>query len=76
MNSGPGSTVKIFDDLASVNISRQRKYQLRKLRQGLCIICGKKAYRQTQFCLAHNHKRGIRQPGRNKQYALPRMEIA
>ncbi len=71
MNSGPGSTVKIIDDLAAADISRQRKYQLRKLRQGRCIICGRKAYRQTQFCLRHNLKRGIRKPGRNKQYAAP-----
>ena len=59
------STRKIIDDLAFLNVSRQRKYQLRKLRAGRCIICGRDAYEETLFCLDHNHKRGIQNPGRN-----------
>ncbi len=70
MNAGPGSTIRINDDLANFNLSRQRKYQIRKRRAGLCIICGKKAYRGTLLCLNHNHKRGIRAPGKYKHHAL------
>ena len=68
MNAGRGSTVQIVDDLTDMEISRQRKYQIRKMRQGLCIICGRRAYKETLFCLKHNHKRGIKDPGRNKNH--------
>jgi hypothetical protein len=56
---------KIKDDIARLDISRQRKYQLRKMRQGLCVICGQEAYQSTVLCYEHHLKRGIRQPGRN-----------
>lgn len=56
---------KIQDDLADTGLSRQRKYQIRKMRQGQCIICGKPAYRSTQFCISHGKRRGIRNIGKN-----------
>lgn len=59
------STRKIEDDIALLPVSRQRKYQLRKKRGLLCIICGKESYPDTSFCLSHNLKRGIVRPGRN-----------
>ncbi len=65
MNAGKGSTLRIEDDLTEMDISRQRKYQIRKMRKGLCIICAKKTYRGTLFCLTHNRARGILNPGRN-----------
>ncbi len=67
MNIGKGSTLRIEDDLTNIDISRQRKYQIRNMRKGLCIICGEQAHSDTLFCLEHNHSRGIMRPGRNKQ---------
>lgn len=63
------NTMKIVDDLAALPISRQRKYQIRNMREGRCIICGKDAYKDTLFCFEHNVKRGITQPGRNRSHA-------
>lgn len=69
MTSTRRKTVKIVDDLAGLPLSRQRKYQIRNMREGLCIICGIAAYRDTLFCYDHNMKRGINQPGRNKPHS-------
>jgi hypothetical protein len=59
------STQKILDDIATLPVSRQRKYQLRNMRRGMCIICGNDAYQGTLFCLGDNVKRGILVPGKN-----------
>ena len=57
---------KIIDDLSSSDMSRQRRYQIRRMRQGLCILCGKQAFEETVCCLDHHIKRGTRRPGRNR----------
>jgi hypothetical protein len=57
---------KIVDDLTHLELSRQRKYQIRNMRSGLCIECGAKAFRNTLFCVDHNVKKGIKSAGRNK----------
>jgi hypothetical protein len=75
MNVGTRSTIRVEDDLAYLDISRQRKYQIRKMRQGLCIICGQKSFRGTLFCLSHNRKRGIKNPGRNKPYGAAKWNL-
>jgi hypothetical protein len=62
------STKKIIDDLCEVDLSRQRKYQIRRMREGLCIICGREAYNGTELCLDHNLKHGIKKPGSNKPH--------
>jgi hypothetical protein len=59
---------RIKDDISLLPLSRQRKYQIRKMREGLCIICGEKAYKDTLFCIKDNLKRGIANPGRNKRH--------
>ena len=66
MLEGRNSTRRIQDDLTFLPLSRQRKYQIRKMREGLCIICGQPAYKGTLFCIEDNQKRGIQQPGRNR----------
>ncbi len=44
--------MKIKDKFSELPVSRQRKYQLRKKKAGLCIICG--APRATAMhCLEH-----------------------
>ena len=42
----------IRDEFTDLKISRQRKYQLRKQRDGLCTECGKPAI-QGLRCLEH-----------------------
>jgi hypothetical protein len=59
------STQKIEDDIALLPVSRQRKYQLRNMRRGRCIICGGDAFQDTLFCYDDNMKRGIAYPGKN-----------
>ncbi len=63
-------TQKIKDDLAGLNISRQRKYQLRKKRQGLCTICGKETFEGLVLCYEHMLKRGVHDPGKNRRLSL------
>jgi len=58
------TTKKIDDDIATLPLTRQRKYQLRNIRQGRCIICGNDAFLNTLFCYADNMKRGIADPGK------------
>jgi hypothetical protein len=41
-------------------LSRQHRWQIKKKKQGLCIICGKPKV-TTQFCLAHAIKTRERQ---------------
>lgn len=42
------------DDLEFAKISRQRRYQIRRSRLGLCQICGKEAeYQRTGRCITH-----------------------
>src|SRR5258707_1826512 len=61
------NTGKIVDDLTHLDLSRQRKYQIRKMRSGLCIECGEEAFGDTLFCARHNAKKGIKLAGRNGQ---------
>jgi hypothetical protein len=42
----------IHDEFAKLKISRQRKYQLRKQRDGRCVICGDTAA-ASSLCLKH-----------------------
>jgi hypothetical protein len=57
----------IIDDLTEVPISKQRKYQIRKKRAGLCTLCGRKAFKETVWCYDHHVKHGVLYPGRNKR---------
>jgi len=45
--------MKILDEFTNRNISRQRKMQLRRQRDGLCIACGSPAAGGTCHCLKH-----------------------
>jgi hypothetical protein len=42
----------IQDEFSSLNVSRQRRYQLRKQRDNLCVLCGEPAVRGSR-CLRH-----------------------
>jgi len=62
---------KIIDEFTDLRISRQYKYQLRRRKEGECILCGKKAVNRGWFCMAHylktsvaNHKKYARLKGR------------
>ena len=67
MTANHRHTAKIVDDLTHLSLSRQRKYQIRKMRSGLCIECGEEAFGDTLFCETHNAKKGIKRAGRNGQ---------
>ncbi|MDE3068141.1 MAG: hypothetical protein KGJ60_11400 [Verrucomicrobiota bacterium] len=43
---------KIHDEFTDLPVSRQRKCQLRRQKEGRCIICGKPLC-SAQFCLEH-----------------------
>jgi len=66
MNTQRHRAGKIVDDLTHLDLSRQRKYQIRNMRSGLCIECGEKVFHATLFCTTHNVKKGIKRAGRNK----------
>jgi hypothetical protein len=57
---------KITNDIAGLRLSKQRKYQIRKMREGRCIMCAGEAFEETLFYSRHHRKRGTRRPGRNK----------
>ena len=46
----------IQDEFTSMRISRQRRYQLRREKEGLCRICGEKAARNARYCKTHLEK--------------------
>ena len=47
------NTRKVLDEFADLNISRQRKYQLRHRRDKLCTKCNQPAEADSQFCREH-----------------------
>ncbi len=59
---GPNTIIDQFTDL---QISRQRRYQLRKQASGLCVICGKRKAVSKSLCARCLKKRGVKKPGRN-----------
>jgi hypothetical protein len=62
------STKKIRDDIALLDLSPQRRYQLRRKREGRCTICGRKAYLQTQLCYNCSIRRGTKNPGMHSKH--------
>jgi 5-methylcytosine-specific restriction endonuclease McrA len=54
----------IKDEFSNRKISRQRRYQLRRQRDGLCTICGDLAAGGTSRCLKHLVK--SREQGRKR----------
>lgn len=49
----------IIDEIASLPISRQRRYQLRKRRERKCIRCGQDAANQGYFCETHRQVHNV-----------------
>lgn len=49
----------IIDELSSLPISRQRRYQLRKHRDRKCIRCGQPAANQGYFCETHRQVHNV-----------------
>lgn len=43
-------SAKIFDEFTDRKVSRQRKYQLRKKRDGLCHKCGQPTLLELGLC--------------------------
>ncbi len=53
------STKKIYDEFTDLPVSRQRKKQLRNIRDGLCSVCSKKIFR-AGFCKKHYEIKKLR----------------
>ena len=49
----------ITDEITSLPISRQRRYQLRKRRDRKCIRCGQDAVNQGYFCETHRQVHNV-----------------
>lgn len=49
----------IDDEISSLPISRQRRYQLRKRRDRKCIRCGQDAVKQGYFCETHRQVHNV-----------------
>lgn len=66
---GPGRP-PIVDEFTGLKLSRQRKWQLRKAAQGLCVLCGKPTT-GSNHCLEHmekNRDSNARRFGFKRQY--------
>ena len=63
------STRKIHDEFTDLPVSRQRKSQLRRQRDGLCIICGQ-PQSSSHDCL--KHFLAARERQRNRQGSVRR----
>ena len=42
---------KITEDIKKKVISRQRKWQIKKQQQGICVICGKRKIKSSGRCI-------------------------
>lgn len=47
-----GGRQRIVDEFMDLNVSRQRKWQLRQSKKGLCIVCSERAVAAAR-CLKH-----------------------
>lgn len=56
----------IRDEFTARRISRQRKYQLRRQKQGRCIICGKRSVPDHDRCPRHR----LLQDKRNRKWRV------
>lgn len=49
----------IQDEFTSMRVSRQRRYQLRREKAGLCRICGDVCATGQVYCITHLEKQRI-----------------
>lgn len=72
------STKKIEDEFTPLPLSNQRKWQLRRKRDGLCVSCGKPAV-TSHYCEFHNKKKleyGIKSLKTNPLVRIAYREVA
>ena len=50
---------RIVDEFTNLKISRQRKWQLRRAKEGKCIKCGARVAVNSIFCVSHNVKTAV-----------------
>lgn len=73
----------IQDGFTRLRVSRQRKWQMRRAAECLCVVCGAEAERGTQHCATHLEANKVRSRERywshrrdaRKYYALNRDRI-
>ena len=56
---------RISDEFTNLKISNQRKWQLRRAKEGRCIICGAQEVVGNNRCLEHNVQQALRNHERN-----------
>jgi hypothetical protein len=57
--SGGDGVRRIIDEFTDLEISRQRKWQLRRAKEGKCIKCGARAAVSSILCVRHNVKTAV-----------------
>lgn len=62
----------ITDEFTHLKVSKERKYQLRRQRDGLCIICGKQPYDKL-YC--QKHAEAIRARNRERYRRLKKSKM-
>jgi len=60
----------IHDEFSALPVSRQRKWQLRRRKEGRCIVCGDEA--QDDRCVAHHVSLALAQLRHRGQATAPR----
>jgi len=50
----------ILDEFTSLKVSRQRRYQLRRERDGLCRLCGEPVEAPSHYCAKHRAEQAAR----------------
>lgn len=62
----------IIDELTPLNVSRRRKYQLRRVKAGLCVKCDNPPVPGQELCVAHKtaaalaHRKKLNSPRPHK----------
>ena len=50
---------RIVDEFTDLKLSRQRKWQLRRAKEGKCIKCGARVAVSSVLCVKHNVKTAV-----------------
>jgi hypothetical protein len=66
-----GVNRRIEDEFTDLKISRQRKWQLRRAKEGKCIKCGARAAVGSTLCVRHHVKTALYNHERNNPGKKP-----
>jgi hypothetical protein len=69
--SGGDGVRRIVDEFTDLEVSRQRKWQLRRAKEGKCIKCGAAAAPGSGLCVRHHVKTALYHHQRNSPGKKP-----